>query len=62
MILRNEYMLKVNNTNTTKRREICSKLNFVLNTNNRLSDAHLMKNIVKKTACKWACITIFKQL
>ena len=29
---------------------------------NRLSDARLMKNIVKKITCKWACITIFKQL
>ena len=29
---------------------------------NRLSNARLMKNIVKKITCKWACITIFKQL
>ena len=29
---------------------------------NRLSDARLMKNIVKRPACKWICITIFKQL
>ena len=27
-----------------------------------LSDARLMKNIVEKLSCKWACITIFEQL
>ena len=29
---------------------------------NRLSDARLVKNIVKKLTYNWACITIFKQL
>ena len=28
----------------------------------RLSDARLMKIIVKTPTCKWACTTIFKQL
>ena len=38
------------------------ELNRAKHDKNRLNDARLMINIVKKTTCKWACIIIFKHL
>ena len=41
--------------------EIAFNCNSFIYKWNRLNDVRLMKNIVKRTKCKWACIFIFEQ-